>query len=100
MFTLGDVTAKRARLGGQREALVFESTRLTYSQLHERAVSLARALQARGLKPGDRLALLAENSHRFAEVMFAAAHAGLVFTPLNFRLTPREHHLREAVRVL
>ena len=90
MFTLGDVTAKRARLGGQREALVFESTRLTYSQLHERAVSLARALQARGLKPGDRLALLAENSHRFAEVMFAAAHAGLVFTPLNFRLTPRE----------
>jgi long-chain acyl-CoA synthetase len=90
MFTLCDITAKRARLGGQHEALVFEDTRLTYAQLHERAVSPARALLARGFKPGDRMALLAENSHRFAELMFAAAHAGLVFTPLNYRLTPRE----------
>lgn len=90
MFTLGDITAKHARLSSRREALVFEGARLTYGQLHERSVTLARALAARGLRRGDRLALLAENSTRFVELMFAAAHAGLVFTPLNFRLTPRE----------
>jgi long-chain acyl-CoA synthetase len=90
MLTLGDLTAKRARLGGQREALVFEDVRVTYAQFHDRTVKLARALLARGLQPGDRLAVLAENSHRFMELMFAAAHAGLVFTALNFRLTPRE----------
>ncbi|HXD39152.1 MAG TPA: long-chain-fatty-acid--CoA ligase [Ramlibacter sp.] len=90
MFTLGDITAKRAKLGGQHEALVFEDVRLTYAQFHDRTVKLARALLARGLKPGDRLAVVAENSHRFMDLMFAAAHAGLVFTPLNFRLTPRE----------
>lgn len=90
MRTLGDITAKRARLGSLREALVSDDVRVTYGQLHERSQHLARALQSRGLKAGDRLAVLAENSHRFVELLFAAAHAGLVFTPLNYRLTPRE----------
>ncbi len=90
MQTLGDITAKRARLGADREALVFEDVRLTYRQFHERTGRLAQALLARGLRPGERLAVLAENSHRFMELMFASARAGLVFTPLNFRLTLRE----------
>jgi len=90
MLTLGDLTAKRAKLSGSREALVFDDVRLTYAQLHDRSVRLARALRARGLGSGDRLAVLAENSHRFMELTFAAAHAGLVFVPLNFRLTKRE----------
>ncbi len=90
MRTLGDITAKRARLGADREALIFEDVRLTYGQFHERSRQLARALLARGLRPGDRLAVLAENSRSFVELMFASAHAGLVFTPLNFRLTQRE----------
>lgn len=90
MRTLGDITAKRARLGADREALILEDVRLTYGQFHERSRKLARALLARGLRPGDRLAVLAENSCSFVELMFASAHAGLVFTPLNFRLTQRE----------
>lgn len=90
MRTLGDITAKHAKLHAQREALVFEDVRLTYAQFHERTGALARALLVRGLRPGDRLAVLAENSHRFMELMFGAARAGLVFTPLNFRLTQRE----------
>lgn len=90
MRTLGDITAKRARLGSDREALVFEDVRLTYGQFHERSRQLARALLAHGLRPGDRLAVLAENSSSFVELMFASAHAGLVFMPLNFRLTQRE----------
>src|SRR5271165_3861532 len=90
MRTLGDLTEKRARLSGDREALVFEDVRLTYAQFHQRTGRLARALLARGLRPGDRLAVLAENSHRFMELMFASAHAGLTFTPLNFRLTQGE----------
>jgi acyl-CoA synthetase (AMP-forming)/AMP-acid ligase II len=90
MLTLGDLTSKRARLSANRVALVFGDVRLTYAQLHQRSLALAGALVARGLQRGDRVAVLAENSHRFMEVMFACAHAALVFTPLNFRLTPRE----------
>ena len=57
MHSLADLTSKRARLGGGREALVFEDVRLTYAQFHERTGLLARALLARGLRPGDRLEL-------------------------------------------
>jgi long-chain acyl-CoA synthetase len=90
MYSLGDITGKRARLGGTNEALVFDDVRLTYAQFHDHTEKLARSLLARGLKPGDRLAVLAENSHRFMELMFASARAGLVFTPLNYRLTQGE----------
>lgn len=90
MFTLGDITAKRARLGASKEALVFGDVRLTYGQLHDRSSRLANAMLKLGLHPGDRVAILAENSHRYAEFLLAAAKAGLVATPLNFRLTERE----------
>lgn len=90
MFTLGDIAAKRARLGASDEALVFGDVRLTYGQLHERTNRLARAMLGMGLRAGDRVAMLAENSHRYVEFFLAAAKAGLVATPLNFRLTERE----------
>jgi len=88
--TLGGITGKRARLDGGREALIFDSARITYAQLHERTGRLAQALLNSGLKPGDRVAVLAENSHRYVELFLAAGRAGLVFTPLNYRLTARE----------
>ena len=75
MRTLGDITAKRARLGADREALIFEDVRLTYGQFHERSRQLARALLARGLRPGDRLAVLAENSCYRADVRFGPCRA-------------------------
>lgn len=90
MFTLGDITVKRARLGASDEALVFGDVRLTYGELHERTNKLANAMLTLGIQPGDRVAMLAENSHRYVEFFLAAAKAGIVATPLNFRLTERE----------
>ncbi|MFI4939398.1 MAG: long-chain-fatty-acid--CoA ligase [Burkholderiales bacterium] len=90
MFTLGEIMEKQARLHGASEAVVFGDTRLSYRTLHERTSRLANALLDLGLKPGDRIAMLAENSHRYVEYYFGVAKAGMVATPLNFRLTPRE----------
>lgn len=90
MFTLGEIATKRARLGASDEAVVFDGIRLTYGQLHERTSRLANAMLALGIRPGDRVAMLAENSHRYVEFLLAAAKAGIVATPLNFRLTERE----------
>jgi acyl-CoA synthetase (AMP-forming)/AMP-acid ligase II len=74
--------------------LVFGDVRLNYRQLHERTNRLANAMRALGLAKGDRVAILAENSHRYVELLLAAAKAHLVATPLNFRLTERElHHM-------
>ena len=39
---------------------------------------------------GDRLAVLAENAHKYFEIYFAAGKTGMSVTPLNFRLSDNE----------
>lgn len=64
--------------------------RLTYPQLNARANRLAGGLLSLGLKKGDRIAVLFENSIEFVECYLAAAKAGFVIVPINFRLAPVE----------
>jgi acyl-CoA synthetase (AMP-forming)/AMP-acid ligase II len=90
MRTLGDVSRERAETHARQTALVFEETRLTYLELDGRVNRLANALLALGAAPGDRLAVLAENTHKYIEVYLAAGKSGLVVTPLNFRLSDAE----------
>jgi long-chain acyl-CoA synthetase len=66
------------------------NVRLTYGELARRVVALAGALRARGIEPGDRVAILARNSFRYLEINLACAHAGIVLIPLNVRLAPAE----------
>ena len=63
---------------------------LTYSQWNERACRLANALRGIGLVKGDRFAVLAYNCIEWMEIYAAAAKAGLVAVPLNFRLLGAE----------
>ena len=63
---------------------------VTYGELSDRAERLAARLAAEGLRPGDRIALLARNDVAFTDVMMAASMAGLVLVPLNFRLAQAE----------
>jgi long-chain acyl-CoA synthetase len=63
---------------------------VTYGELDERSARLAQFLFARGLRPGDKIALLAENHPRFYEVYWAAMRAGLYLTAVNRYLAPAE----------
>jgi long-chain acyl-CoA synthetase len=63
---------------------------LTWQQTDERTSSLAAALHARGLRYGDRVAILAKACHRYWEVHFGCAKAGLVAVPVNHRLQTAE----------
>ena len=90
MFTLGDIARKGARLHGQREAIVFEGTRVTYRAFDERVNRLANALLAAGVDSGQTIGVFAENTHKYLEAYLAASKAGLVVTPLNFRLADAE----------
>jgi acyl-CoA synthetase (AMP-forming)/AMP-acid ligase II len=78
-----------------RLALVDDERRLTYGEVGVRARRLAGALAARGLRPGDRVAVYAENSTQYAEVTLALPAAGIVVVPLNIR-----HALPELQAVL
>ena len=103
MLTLDRLIQRAGALYHSRLAVVDGEVRLTYGEVADRARRLAAALDARGIKPGDRVALMARNSFRAMELHFACAIAGAVLLPLNIRLAKVELEfiLREAgVRLL
>ncbi len=55
---------------------------LPYATLRTQAIALARRLLGTGLKPGERVGLLAESDGDFARAFFACQYAGLVPAPL------------------
>jgi acyl-CoA synthetase (AMP-forming)/AMP-acid ligase II len=59
-----------------------------YGRLAKRARRLANALVALGVKPGDRVATLAWNTHRHMELYFAVSGIGAVLHTVNPRLFP------------
>ena len=63
---------------------------MTFAQWNERSCRLANALLGLGLAKGDRVAILAYNCVEWCEIFAAAAKAGLVALPINFRLVGKE----------
>jgi long-chain acyl-CoA synthetase len=63
---------------------------LGHGELERRSVQLARVLREAGLRPGDAVALLTENSLRAFEVYWAALRSGLYITAVNYHLKPDE----------
>src|SRR3984957_20022521 len=59
-----------------------------YADIRTRARKLARALAARGIKPGDRIATLAWNTHRHLECWYGITGIGAVYHTWNPRLFP------------
>jgi acyl-CoA synthetase (AMP-forming)/AMP-acid ligase II len=88
----------------QRLAVIDDSRSLTYADTEDRALRLANALrEGLGMRRGERFAFLSINRAEFVEVYFAAAIAGVVCVPINFRLAGPEiaEILKDAeVRVL
>jgi acyl-CoA synthetase (AMP-forming)/AMP-acid ligase II len=67
------------------EALVDNGRRFTYAEMDRIVDSVAAGLIARGIAPGDRIALLLGNRAEFAFALFGAMRAGAVIVPLNIR---------------
>ena len=68
-----------------------DGTEYTYAEVEERVNQLAHALAERGVGQGDKVALLAPNTHYFIETLYATNKLGAVFVPLNYRLVPDEY---------
>jgi long-chain acyl-CoA synthetase len=63
---------------------------VTYAQLDARSNQGARLFRSWGLKAGDVIAILMDNSPRFFEITWAAQRAGLYYTCVSTKLTPAE----------
>ncbi|MBT5263206.1 MAG: long-chain fatty acid--CoA ligase [Rhodospirillaceae bacterium] len=71
-------------------ALICEDRRRTYRQFADRVARLAGAFRGFGLKPGDRVSILALNSDRYVEYYFATIWAGGIIAPINTRWSTPE----------
>ncbi|MGH9256863.1 MAG: long-chain-fatty-acid--CoA ligase [Vicinamibacterales bacterium] len=78
------------RLYADREAVVDGTHRWTYRALFERCDRGSSALQALGVRQGDRVAYISPNTHRFLEAFYAVPQIGAVLVPINFRLSRDE----------
>jgi len=74
----------------ERVCLVCEGEATTYGEFFANIKRLAGGFIANGVRPGDVVALLAYNSIRFLEIMYAVSYVGGVFMPMNWRLAPPE----------
>jgi fatty-acyl-CoA synthase len=81
---------RAAAVYGDRLAVLDGEFRATYAQFLRRAQLLAGALVDAGVRPGDRVAVLAPNSHMLLEAHHGVPMAGAVMVALNTRLSPAE----------
>jgi len=89
--TVGDLLRRSARRFPEVSAIECGShVRWTYAEFDRRCDSLAAALIDEGVAKGDRVAVLARNSHSFALLRFALARTGAVLVPINFMLHAEE----------
>ena len=74
------------KLYADREGVVDGAERWTYGQFFDRCDRWSAALQRLGVKPGDRVAYIAPNTHAQLESFYAVPQIGAVLVPINFRL--------------
>ncbi|MBB3176659.1 long-chain-fatty-acid--CoA ligase [Variovorax sp. Sphag1AA] len=68
-----------------RVATTFRGRRRTFREFGDRVARLAGALRTQGMKPGDRVGMLALNTDRYLEYMMAVWWGGGVLNPVNIR---------------
>lgn len=76
---------------GARPSLVFRERSYDHAEIDARSNRFAQALIALGLRPGERFAVLLENSVESLESLFGAEKAALTYVALNARHTLAEH---------
>ncbi len=90
VLNLGQMLSVHSRLQPNTVGVSDLDRSLTFLAWNRRACRLANALLGLGLVKGDRFAVLAYNTLEWADFYFAAAKAGLIVLPINFRLVGPE----------
>ncbi len=88
--TLGDLLRRSAKRTPGKLAVACGTHHYTYAEFDALCARVAAGLAQRGVAKGDRVAVLARNSHAFAALRFALARLGAVLVPINFMLKPDE----------
>jgi fatty-acyl-CoA synthase len=87
---LHDALLRNAELLGDEEAIVIGDARLTYGDLYEHVMEMARGLSALGVKRHDHVAVCMGNTADWVVFFYAAATLGAVTVPVNTRFKADE----------
>src|SRR5262245_43478690 len=88
---LSDLIDRNAAFTPDKPALRFEGRDISYCALSGRIATAARALKAElGVRPGDRVAILAANHPDYLVLLYACARLGAMLVPINWRLAVPE----------
>jgi fatty-acyl-CoA synthase len=74
----------------EQEIVYRDISRYTYRTLRQRIGRLASGLAGLGVKPGDTVAVMDWDSHRYLECYFAVPMMGAVLQTVNIRLSPEQ----------
>ncbi len=74
----------------QQEIIYRDQERFTYAEFKQRVCRLANALTEIGVKPGDTVAVMDWDSHRYLECFYAVPMLGAVLHTVNIRLSPEQ----------
>lgn len=80
------------RFDGNRAAIIVEPDLhvVTFAELEARSNQIAHYLREAGLRPGDRIGIMSENSAEYLEIAWGAQRAGLYYVGINTHLTAPE----------
>src|SRR5262252_2652915 len=88
--SLGDLLRRTARRTPEKVAVACGDVNWTFAQFDALCTRLAAGLAGIGVTKGERIAILARNSHAFCAMRFALARLGAVLVPVNFMLNAEE----------
>jgi acyl-CoA synthetase (AMP-forming)/AMP-acid ligase II len=81
-----------AREHGGKPAVIMggSGATMSFAELERRSNQLAHLFRARGLRAGDRIAVLMQNDLDLFPVVWAAQRTGLYYAPVNWHLSAQE----------
>jgi long-chain acyl-CoA synthetase len=96
------ILAEHARTRGEDVAVRLDERTLTWAGLEDATARVATLLRSEGVRPGDRVALIAPNVVEFPVLYHGILRAGAVVVPMNPLLRGREvnHHFHDSGAVL
>ena len=98
MTNLANILTQSARRHFERPAIRLDDILVTYAELDDLTARAAGWLRARGVEPGDRVAIALQNVVQFPVMYYGALRVGATVVPMNPLLKSREieHHLSDS----
>ena len=89
-YNIYDFICRNAQMYAERDCIVFKNSRLSFREYKNKCDSLAAGLIHSGIKKGDRVGIVAQNSDEFMILYGAVAKIGAILLPVNWRFQQDE----------